>query len=149
MNHVAVVVGGVYQFTKYASQTGRVYQPVPRAKQAEAVQFLNENVFTTPSFFFDPEILRRIEPTGFVERVRARQTAVLNLLFQDGRLSRLAEQAATQPAGESYTITDLFGDVRRGAFSEFGGGAVRVDEYRRICSAPSSIRWSGSSARRS
>jgi len=129
MNHVAVVVGGVYQFTKYVGQTGRVYQPVPRAKQAEAVQFLNDNVFTTPSFFFDPEILRRIEPTGFVERVRQRQTAVLNLLFQDSRLSRLAEQSATQPG--SYTITDLCGDVRRGVFSEFGGGAVRVDEYRR------------------
>ncbi len=133
MNHVAVVVGGVYQFTKYAGQTGRVYQPVPRAKQAEAVQFLNDNVFTTPAFFFDPEILRRIEPTGFVERVRARQTAVLNLLFQDARLSRVAEQQATQPDGSAYTMADLFGDVRRGAFSEFGtGGApVRVDEYRR------------------
>src|SRR5712691_11883505 len=131
MNHVAVVVGGVYQFTKYAGQSGRVYQPVARTKQAEAVQFLNDNVFTTPSFFFDPEILRRIEPTGFVERVRARQTAILNTLFQDGRLSRLAEQSATQPG--SYTIADLCGDVRRGAFSEFagGGGAVRVDGYRR------------------
>jgi hypothetical protein len=129
MNHVVVVVGGVYQFTKYAGQTGRVYQPVPRAKQAEAVQFLSDNVFTTPSFFFDPEILRRIEPTGFVDRVRQRQTAVLNLLFQDARLSRLAEQSATQPG--SYTITDLFGDVRRGIFAEFGAGPVRVDEYRR------------------
>jgi len=131
MNHVVVVVGGVYQFTKYAGQTGRVYQPVPRAKQAEAVQFLNDNVFTTPSFFFDPEILRRIEPTGFVDRVRQRQTAVLNLLFQDARLSRLAEQSATQPGGGAYTITDLFGDVRRGIFAEFGAGPVRVDEYRR------------------
>src|SRR5258708_3797045 len=102
---------------------------MPRARQAEAVQFLNDNVFTTPSFFFDPEILRRIEPTGFVERVRGRQTAVLNLLFQDSRLSRLAEQSATQP--ESYTITDLFGDVRRRPFSEFAGGAVGGDEYRR------------------
>src|SRR5436189_3836917 len=129
MNHVAVVVGGVYQFTKYAGQTGRVYQPVPRAKQAEAVQFLNDNVFTTPSFFFDPEILRRIEPTGFVERVRQRQTAVLNLLFQDSRLSRLADQQATQPSG--YTIPDLFADVRSGVFAEFRGGAVRIDEYRR------------------
>ncbi len=129
MNHVAVVVGGVYQFTKYASQSGTVYQPAPRAKQAEAVQFLNENVFTTPSFFFDPEILRRIEPTGFVERVRTRQTAVLNLLFQDARLSRLADQQATQPSG--YTIPDLFADVRSGVFAEFRGGAVRVDEYRR------------------
>ncbi|PYO88330.1 MAG: zinc-dependent metalloprotease [Gemmatimonadetes bacterium] len=129
MNHVAVVVGGVYQFTKYAGQSGTVYQPVPRAKQAEAVQFLNENVFTTPSFFFDPEILRRIEPTGFVERVRARQTAVLTMLFQDARLSRLAEQQATQPS--PYTIPALFGDVRRGVFAEFGGGSVRVDGYRR------------------
>ncbi len=129
MNHVAVVVGGVYQFTKYAGQTGRVYQPVPRAKQAEAVQFLNDNVFTTPSFFFDPEVLRRIEPTGFVDRVRARQTALLNLLFQDPRLSRVADQQATEPG--AYAIADLFGDVRRGIFSEFGTGAVRVDEYRR------------------
>ena len=130
MNHVAVVVGGVYQFTKYAGQTGRVYQPVPRAKQAEAVQFLNDNVFTTPAFFFDPEVLRRIEPTGFVDRVRARQTALLNLLFQDPRLSRVADQQATEPGG-AYAIADLFGDVRRGIFSEFGTGAVRVDEYRR------------------
>ena len=129
MNHVAVVVGGVYQFTKYASQTGLVYQPVPRAKQAEAVAFLNANVFTTPSFFLDPEILRRIEPSGSVDRVRQRQTAVLNLLFQDARLARVAEQGATEQ--NAYTMADLFGDVRKGIFSEFGTGAVRVDEYRR------------------
>ena len=129
MNHVAVVVGGVYQFTKYPSQTGRVYQAVPRAKQAEAVRFLDENVFTTPTFFFDPEILRRIEPSGFVDRVRQRQNAVLNLLFQDARLARLAEQEATEQ--NAYTTADLFGDVRRGIFSEFGTGSVRVDEYRR------------------
>src|SRR2546422_8701741 len=115
MNHVAVVVGGVYQFTKYAGQSGTVYQPVPRAKQAEAGQFLNDNVFATPSFFFDAEILRRIEPTGFVERVRARQTASLNTPFQAARLSRLAEQQATQ--SDPYAIPDLFGDVRRGVFS--------------------------------
>ena len=100
------------------------------SKQAEAVRFLNENVFTTPTFFFDPEILRRIEPTGFVERMRVRQNAVLSLLFQDGRLSRLAEQGQTQPG--AYTIADLFGDVRRGIFSELAGaGNVRVDAYRR------------------
>jgi hypothetical protein len=129
MNHVAVVVGGVYQFTKYPSQNGRVYQPVPRAKQAEAVRFLNDNVFTTPSFFFDPDVLRRIEPSGFVDRVRQRQNAVLTLLLQDARLSRVAEQEATEQ--NAYTMGDLFGDLRRGIFSEFGTGAVRVDEYRR------------------
>jgi Met-zincin/Domain of unknown function (DUF5117)/Domain of unknown function (DUF5118) len=131
MTHVAVVVGGVYQFTKYPTQPGVVYQAVPRSKQADAVKFLNENVFATPTFFFDPEILRRIEPTGFVERVKNRQVGILNTLFQDARLSRVAEQEATLPAGQAYTMADLFGDVRRGIFSEFGGGAVRVDGYRR------------------
>jgi hypothetical protein len=97
------------------------------------VRFLNDNVFTTPTYFFDPEILRRVEPTGFVDRVRARQTGILTTLFNDSRLSRLAEQGATVTTSEgtAYTISDLFGDVRRGIFSEVGSGSVRIDAYRR------------------
>jgi hypothetical protein len=129
MNHVAVVVGGVYRHEKYPDQTGVIHTAVPRARQADAVRFLNENAFATPMFFLDPEVLRRIEPTGFVERIRTRQTAILNALFQDARLSRLAEQGATLPA--AYTLTDLFGDVRRGIFSELGAARPAVDAYRR------------------
>jgi hypothetical protein len=129
MNHVAVVVGGVYRHEKYPDQTGVIHTAVPRARQADAVRFLNENAFATPIFFLDPEVLRRIEPTGFVERIRTRQTAILNALFQDARLSRLAEQGATLPA--AYTLTDLFGDVRRGIFSELGAARPAVDAYRR------------------
>ncbi len=131
MNHVAVVVGGVYRHEKYPSQDGVIHRPVPRARQAEAVRFLNENAFTTPTYFFDAEVLRRIEPTGFVDRVRVRQTALLNTLFQDGRLARLAEQQATLPAGQAYALADLFADVRRGIFSEYGAARPLVDPYRR------------------
>jgi len=126
-----VVVGGVYRHEKYPDQAGVIHTAVPRARQADAVRFLNENAFATPIFFLDAEVLRRIEPTGFVERVRARQTAVLNALFQDARLSRLAEQGATLAAGAAYTLTDLFGDVRRGVFSELGAARPGVDAYRR------------------
>ncbi len=131
MGHVAVVVGGVYRHEKYPNQAGILHTPVPRAKQAEAVRFLNENVFRTPAFFFDAEILRRIEPTGFVERIRQRQEAILGTLFQDGRLSRLVEQEATLPAGQAYVLVDLFRDVRRGIFAELGAQAPAVDPYRR------------------
>jgi hypothetical protein len=129
MNHVAVVVGGVYRHEKYPDQAGVIHTAVPRARQADAIRFLNENALATPLFFLDPEVLRRIEPTGFVERIRTRQTAILNALFQDARLSRLAEQGATLPA--AYTLTDLFGDVRRGIFSELGAARPAVDAYRR------------------
>jgi hypothetical protein len=131
MNHVAVVVGGVYRHEKYPNQAGVIHTAVPRARQVEAVRFLNENAFTTPIFFLDAEVLRRIEPTGFVNRIRIRQNALLNALFQDARLSRLAEQGATLPTGTAYTLTELFGDVRRGVFSELGAARPAVDAYRR------------------
>jgi len=131
MNHVAVVLGGVYRHEKYPDQAGVIHTAVPRARQVEAVRFLNENAFTTPLYFLDPDVLRRIEPTGFVERVRIRQTALLNTLFQDARLSRLAEQGATLPSGTAYTLTDLFSDVRQGIFAELGGARPTVDAYRR------------------
>ncbi len=131
MGHVAVVVGGVYRHEKYPNQTGVIHQPVPRARQVQAVRFLNDNVFTTPTFFFDQDVLRRIEPTGFVERIKNRQESILNTLFQDARMSRLVEQEATVAAGQAYTLVDLFGDVRRGIFAELGAQAPAVDPYRR------------------
>ncbi len=130
MNHVAVVVGGVYRHEKYPNQPGVIHTAVPRARQAEAVRFLIDNAFATPSYFLDPEVLRRIEPSGFVDRIRVRQNALLNTLFGDARLARLAEQGATQPAGTAYALADLFADVRRGVFTELAGNRT-VDPYRR------------------
>jgi hypothetical protein len=52
-------------------------------------------------------------------------------LFQDSRLSRLAEQGATLPAGSAYTLADLFSDVRRGVFGELGTQRPTIDAYRR------------------
>jgi hypothetical protein len=131
MGHVAVVPGGVWRHEKYPDQAGVIHRSVPRAQQAEAVRFLNENAFTTPTYFLDSAVLRRIEPTGFVERIRVRQAALLTTLFQDARLSRLAEQGATLPAGTAYTLTNLFDDLRGGIFAELGAARPAVDPYRR------------------
>lgn len=132
MEHVVAVAGGVYQETKYAGQAGRVHTPVPRARQQEAVQFLLENAFTTPAYFLDPELLGRIEPAGGVERVRVRQTAVLDLLLQDARLGRLADQSAqATPASPAYTIDQLLTDLSRGLFSEAEAARPTTDETRR------------------
>jgi hypothetical protein len=131
MGHVAVVVGGVYRHEKYPNQQGAIHTPVPRERQAEAVAFLMENAFTTPAYFLDMEILRRVEPSGSVERIRQRQTVLLNTLLQDARLGRLAEQEATLPAGTSYTIATLFGELRRGLFREAAAARPSTDSYRR------------------
>ncbi|HEY8309737.1 MAG TPA: zinc-dependent metalloprotease, partial [Gemmatimonadaceae bacterium] len=60
-NHVVTVVGGAQVQYKSGSQTGAVYTPLSRARQADAVRFINENVFKTPTFLIRPDIGRRIE----------------------------------------------------------------------------------------
>ncbi len=132
MSHVSVMVGGVYRHEKYPDQPGVIHTAVPRARQAEAVRFLLDNVFTTPTWMLDTAILRRVEPTGSVERIRARQAAVLTDLLLDSKLSRLVEQQAfATPASPAYSIADLLGDLHRGIFSELSAARPSVDPYRR------------------
>ncbi len=131
MGHVAVMVGGVFRHEKYPNQAGVIHTPVPAARQREAVQFLLANAFATPTYALDPEILRRIEPSGSVERVRQAQTGLLATLLNDGRLGRLAEQSAFATTAEpAYGIGNLLGELRRGLFSEAAAGRA-ADEYRR------------------
>ncbi|MBZ5537001.1 MAG: zinc-dependent metalloprotease [Acidobacteriia bacterium] len=131
MNHVAAIVGGFNTQEKYTGQEGVVFQPLPREHQAAAVRFLNDNAFMTPSFFIKPEILRRIEAVGVVDRVRIAQRSVLNSLMSPSRLARLVEQEAVDGKG-SYPPTDFLADLRKGVWKELEGtGPVKIDSFRR------------------
>src|SRR5690606_36703169 len=48
MGHPARNIGGVYETPKTADQGGVVYEPVPEAKQREAMAFLHEYAFASP-----------------------------------------------------------------------------------------------------
>jgi len=130
MGHVAAIVGGAYTQEKYG--TGERFRPLERARQREAVRYLNDVAFRIPSMFMKPEILRRIEPDGQLARFRTQQQRVLNSLLSQNRLERLVEfeAMAARPA-DAYTLADLMGDLRAGVWDELDDGTVRVDPYRR------------------
>jgi hypothetical protein len=130
LNHVANLIGAADSQEKYASQQGVRFTPVSRARQKEAIAFLNENAFTTPDWLLVSDITRRIEPTGSVARIHAAQSQILNNLIQNARLLRLSEYAHGQPAGSAYSIMELFADVRGGIFSELSARR-EIDVYRR------------------
>ena len=98
MNHVAAIVGGFNSQQKHAGQQGVIFKPIAREKQAGAVQFLNDNAFQTPTWAINPDILRRIEPVGVLDRVRTGQQRVLNSLLSSARIMRLVEQEALDGA---------------------------------------------------
>jgi hypothetical protein len=130
LNHVAAIVGGFESQQKHIGQNGVRFVPVPKARQKTAVKFLNANAFATPTWALKPEILRRIEPVGALDRVRNAQMRVLNSLMSSTRFARLVEQEAVDGAS-AYRPSEFLEDVRQGIWSELDAPAIRIDAYRR------------------
>jgi hypothetical protein len=130
MNHVAQVVGGFNSQEKVVGQEGRIFTLVPKIRQEEAVKFLVENAFSTPLWVVDPDILRRIEPTGVLQRIQNAQRSVLNTLLNDQRFARLIEQQ-TVDGNAAYTAAELLATVRKGVWKELDGAQIKIDAYRR------------------
>ena len=127
--HVTTIVGGVNEVRKASDQTGVIYATVPKPRQQAAMAWLAQNVFTTPSWIIDGEILGRLENNGIVERVRARQVASLNSIFDFQRMGRLIEQEA-RLGNQTYTLTELFRDTRAAVWGDLAGGPS-PDTYKR------------------
>jgi hypothetical protein len=126
------LIGGASVQYKSGSQSGPVYTPITRARQAEAVRFINEQVFKTPTYLIRPDIASRIEATGMLTRISNAQNRVLNGLFNDARMNRILDQEAkaTDPSS-IYRLGELLDDVRNGVWSELNDGSPRIDVYRR------------------
>ncbi len=130
MGHVANVVGGSDSQDKYGGQAGVRFTPISRARQKQAVAFLNENMFQTPTWFLVDDILRRIEPSGSVQRIVSAQSGVLNSVLSNTRMIRLSEYAHGARPGTAYEVTELLSDVRNGLFAELRSNRD-IDVYRR------------------
>ena len=130
--HVATIIGGGTVQYKSGSQPGAVYNALARARQVEAVRFLNEEVFKTPVYLIRPDIASRIEAEGMLARIGNAQNRVLNSVLNDGRMNRLLEmEALAKNPSDVYTLADMLDAVRKGVWSELADGAPRVDAYRR------------------
>jgi hypothetical protein len=129
LNHVAAIVGGAESQEKYGSQKGTRFKPIARARQREAVLFLNDNAFRTPHWLVPEDIVRRIEPSGNIARVSQAQSALLNTLLNNNRLIRMSEYEHELGAS-GYGPMDLLRDLRAGIFTELRN-ATDIDVYRR------------------
>ena len=130
-SHVTRVVAGSNKQEKAVSQSGPVWVPVSRARQKEAVKFLNDEVFSTPTALIKPDILRKIESDGNINRVSGAQARVLSTLLGNAKLQRLVEfEASATNKADAYSLGEMLTDVRRGLWKEIYTGAP-IDAYRR------------------
>lgn len=129
MGHVRSNIGGIYEDDKTYEQKGPVYTHVAKAKQKEAVKFINEQAFMTPGWMLDQNVLNKFDNAGIVDRLRRTQVGVLNGILDFGRLNRVIDNSVKNGLN-SYPMDELFADLRNGIWSELKTGA-NLDTYRR------------------
>ncbi len=127
--HVVANVGGVVRTRKRQGQDGAQYEAVSKDRQERAVEYLNRQVFATPNWLLDADVLDRFQGSGAVDLVGARQSAALNQVLNVARLKRLVEQEAFH-GGDAYSMGEMLDDLRAGVWAEVGSGNV-TDAYRR------------------
>ena len=129
IGHVTTNIGGVYQYYKTSDQNGAVYTHVDKVHQKSCLIFINENLFETPYWMINKEILNKIEYAGTTERIRSLQSSYLNRILDFGRMARMIENEALNRSN-AYSLNEMMSDLKDGIWSELERGKS-IDVYRR------------------
>ncbi len=114
--HVIANIGGVVEISKTHDQQEAVYNHVPKGKQKRAMSFLQNHLFTTPTWLLNESLSRKFEPNGVVKRMSDLQSNGLNLLFNKDRLNSMSENESLN-GKSAYTVFELFEDTRTAIFA--------------------------------
>ncbi|MEO7316050.1 MAG: zinc-dependent metalloprotease [Ginsengibacter sp.] len=128
MGHVTKNIAGIYTTPSMVEQATPIISFVPKAKQKEAVSFLQAQLFTTPAWLMDKKLYSFIG-TGDMKTIASLQNAQLSRLISTSTISKLLDFEAYSPS-QAYTATELFNDLKSGIFSELKTGKS-IDIYRR------------------
>ena len=127
--HVVTNIGGVVQTRKRQGQDGVPFEMVLKNDQKRAMEYLNRQVFATPEWLLDSDILDRFQGSGAPDLVRGRQVGALNQVLNVARMKRLVEQEAFH-GSRAYSLGDMLDELREGVWSELRAGRD-TDAYRR------------------
>jgi hypothetical protein len=128
MGHVAKNIGGIYETPKMSEQDGAVYEFTPKSTQKEAMAFLNQQLFTTPTWLINNDIFSRTGTNPQVV-IANRQEAILNRIISSSTMTKLFEAEAAI-GNSAYKATEVMDDLRRAIFSEVYNRKA-TDVYRR------------------
>jgi hypothetical protein len=127
MGHAAKNIGGIMTTPKTVEQQGVVVEFVPEARQKEAMQFLQEQLFRTPKWLIDNRITNLTADNPLVT-VNTVQDNILGRLISSSTLSKLLRNEAE--SSNPYTAFEMLTDLKKGIWSELAGRQT-IDIYRR------------------
>ncbi len=128
--HVSANIATVYETWKTVEQPGDIYMGPPKAKQKEAVAFLTKEVFTTPDWLLNNEILGKISNPVRLSTTAIIQSRVIDLTLNDRVFNTLLLMENRYGKNNVYTIAEFMKDMKAGVWTELSNKKP-VDIYRR------------------
>ncbi|MGZ3938426.1 MAG: zinc-dependent metalloprotease, partial [Flavisolibacter sp.] len=128
MGHVSKNIGGIYTTPRMTDERGVVVEFVSKAKQKEAMQFLQDQLFKTPKWIIDNNIADYTNDNKLTI-ISSLQSGTLSRLVSNTTLNKLFRFEAEQPTN-AYTATEMLTDLRKGVWSELAAKQP-IDIYRR------------------
>lgn len=128
MGHVAKNIGGIQTTPKMQEEGGVVIEFTSKARQKEAMQFLQTQLFTTPTWLVQPKIAD-LTGANAMTTILGIQNSVLGRLLSNNTFNKMFRAEAS---GEKniYTATEMVTDLRNGIWSELASHKA-INIYRR------------------
>ncbi|MDB5208992.1 MAG: zinc-dependent metalloprotease [Flavisolibacter sp.] len=127
LGHVSKNIGGVQTTPKTQEEGGVVVEFTPKAKQKEAMEFLQSQLFTTPTWLMQSNIAELTGSNGLTTIIGL-QNNVLGRLLGNNTLNKLFRFEAS--GSNAYPASEMITDLRKGIWSELAGRKA-IDIYRR------------------
>ena len=127
MNHVAKNIGGIYTTPKTVEQPGMVIEFTPVERQKEAVKFLQDQLFKTPTWLANGDIAS-LTGTNSLVTINNLQTNILNRVISANTINKFARAEVLEK--NTYTATQMLSDLKKAVWSELAGKQA-IDIYRR------------------
>ncbi len=131
IGHVTRNIGGVYETFKTVDQDEPVYEVTPKTMQKSALDFLNRQVFRTPTWLIDKKIWNKINAPGTSDPLASAQEAALSGVLSADRMNRMQYCVERFGADKAYSALDMINDLQNDLFSELKSNKP-IDNYRRM-----------------
>ncbi|MEO9209474.1 MAG: zinc-dependent metalloprotease [Ginsengibacter sp.] len=128
MGHVTKNIGGIETTPSSIEQSQPVIVFTSKNTQKEAINFLQNQLFTTPKWLLDKK-LYSVTGSGDMKTISGLQNSVLGRIINNNTISKLLRMEAYDPA-TAYTATEMLNDLKRGIWSELATHSS-IDIYRR------------------
>lgn len=126
LGHVTKNVAGIYSNSITVEQTDEIAREfVPANIQKRAIAFLNEQLFTTPEWLIDRQLMEKAKIVP-VNTICSLQSGVLARLINKNTLDKMSENEILN-GKKAYTSAQMFNDLKKVIWSNLG----QSDIYKR------------------